>query len=70
MLLRIGSSQPFYNRPWKRGRTHVMAVEAGGAPLDYGVWVENKEFYFKAIQAGAGGDYTHIERLINDVIEL
>ena len=27
----------------------VMAVEAGGAPLDYGVWVENKEFYFKAI---------------------
>ena len=48
----------------------VMAVEAGGAPLDYGVWVENKEFYFKAIQAGAGGDYTHIERLINDVIEL
>lgn len=48
----------------------VMAAEAGGAPLDYGLWVENKEFYFKAIQAGASGDYSHIERLIHDVIEL
>ncbi|WP_301387131.1 Fic/DOC family protein [Thalassolituus sp. UBA2590] len=47
----------------------VMAVKAGLQPLDYTLWDENKEFYFKAIQAGRDGDYRHIARLVGDVLE-
>ncbi len=47
----------------------VMAVKAGAQPLDYSLWDENKDFYFKAIQAGRDGDYQYIERLIRDVLE-
>lgn len=47
----------------------VMAVKAGAQPLDYSLWDEHKDFYFKAIQAGLAGDYQHIERLIRDVLE-
>lgn len=35
----------------------VMAVKAGFQPLDYTLWDENKEFYFKSIQAGVSGEY-------------
>lgn len=47
----------------------ILAVKAGARPLDYSLWDEHKEFYFKAIQAGRDGDYQHIERLIRDVLE-
>lgn len=47
----------------------VMAVKAGAQPLDYSLWDQYKEFYFRAIQAGLAEDYQHIERLIFDVIE-
>lgn len=47
----------------------VMAVKAGAQPLDYSLWDENKAFYFKAIQAGMGKHYQHVERLIRDVLE-
>lgn len=47
----------------------VMAVQAGFHPLDYKLWEQNKEYYFKAIQAGLSGDYQHVERLINDVLK-
>lgn len=47
----------------------VMATKAGAEPLDYSLWDEHKEFYFKAIQAGRDGDYQYIERLIRDVLE-
>ena len=47
----------------------VMAVKAGAQPLDYSLWDEHKDFYFKAIQAGRDGDYRHVERLIRDVME-
>lgn len=47
----------------------VMAAKAGAQPLDYTLWDEHKDFYFKAIQAGRDGDYRHIRRLIRDVLE-
>ncbi|MBE02389.1 MAG: cell filamentation protein Fic [Oceanospirillales bacterium] len=47
----------------------VMAVKAGAQPLDYSLWDKNKEFYFKSIQAGRDGDYQHIRRLMQDVLE-
>lgn len=47
----------------------VMAVQAGFQPLDYTLWDENKEFYFKSIQAGVSGDYQHLMRLVRDVLE-
>ncbi|HEY9819040.1 MAG TPA: Fic family protein, partial [Candidatus Obscuribacterales bacterium] len=47
----------------------VMVAMAGREPLDYTLFTENQEFYFKSIQAGATDDYQHIERLINDTLE-
>lgn len=47
----------------------VMATKAGLQPLDYQRWDENKNFYFKAIQAGRDGDYQYIEQLIQDTIK-
>ena len=47
----------------------VMAVQAGFQPLDYTLWDENKEFYFRSIQAGVSGDYQHLMRLVRDVLE-
>lgn len=47
----------------------VMATKAGAQPLDYSLWDEHKEFYFKAIQAGRDGDCQHVECLIRDVLE-
>jgi len=47
----------------------VMATKAGAEPLDYSLWDEHKDFYFKAIQAGRDGDYQYVERLIRDVLE-
>lgn len=46
----------------------VMAAKAGAQPLDYSLWDEHKAFYFKAIQAGLGGDFQYVERLIRDVL--
>jgi cell filamentation protein len=46
----------------------VFAVQAGFDVLDYEIWDENKEFYFKSIQAGASGDYQYIERLVRDIL--
>lgn len=46
----------------------VMALQAGFQPLDYQLWEEHKDFYFKAIQAGVGGDCQHVERLVRDVL--
>ncbi|MBE0484279.1 MAG: Fic family protein [Bacterioplanes sp.] len=47
----------------------VLAVKAGLQPLDYTLWDEHKDFYFKAIQAGRDGDYQYVERLVRDVAE-
>lgn len=47
---------------------NVMALQAGFQPLDYQLWEENKEFYFRAIQAGVSGDYQHVERLVRDAL--
>lgn len=47
----------------------VMAAKAGAQPLDYSLWDEHKNFYFKAVQAGRDGDYQYVERLIRDVLE-
>jgi cell filamentation protein len=48
---------------------NVMALKAGFRPLDYQLWEDNREFYFRSIQAGVAGDYQHIERLVRDVLE-
>lgn len=47
----------------------LMATKAGAQPLDYSLWDEHKDFYFKAIQAGRDGDYQYVERLIRDVLD-
>lgn len=36
---------------------NVMATQPRYGPLDYSLWDEHKEFYFKVIQAGHAGDY-------------
>ena len=46
----------------------MMAVKAGAQPLDYSLWNEHKDYYFKAIQAGLEGDYRFVERLVRDVL--
>ena len=46
----------------------VMATRAGYGPLDYTIWDQNKDYYFKSIQAGLTEDYQHIERLVRDVL--
>lgn len=46
----------------------VIATEAGKEPLNYSLFDEHKEFYFKSIQAGVAGDYLHLERLIKDTL--
>ena len=47
----------------------VMVAMAGREPLDYTLFTEHQEFYFRSIQAGVNDDYQHIERLINDTLE-
>jgi cell filamentation protein len=47
----------------------TMAIEAGFEPLDYQLWEDNKDFYFKSIQAGVAGNYQYIECLVKDVLE-
>lgn len=47
----------------------VMATKAGYGPLDYSLWDEHKEFYFRSIQAGRDKDYTHMTRLVRDIIQ-
>lgn len=46
----------------------VMAVKAGFEPLDYTLWDQHKDFYIKAIQAGVSGEYQHMTRLVEDVL--
>lgn len=46
----------------------MMANKAGLGLLDYSLWDQNKEFYFRSIQAGMTGDYRHIARLISDTL--
>lgn len=48
----------------------VMAVKAGLAPLDYSLWEQHREFYFKSIQAGHNEDYSHTRRMITDTLKL
>ncbi|OOV88891.1 Fic/DOC family protein [Oceanospirillum linum] len=48
----------------------VMAVQAGFSALDYSIWDQNKDFYFKSIQAGVAGDYQYIERLVRDILDV
>ncbi len=47
----------------------TMVIEAGFEPLDYQLWEDNKDFYFKSIQAGVAGNYQYIECLVRDVLE-
>ncbi|XOV79843.1 MAG: Fic/DOC family protein [Aestuariibacter sp.] len=46
----------------------MLAQKAGFGPLDYSLWDQNKDFYFRSIQAGLNGDYQHLKRLVNDVL--
>lgn len=47
----------------------VMATKAGYEPLDYTLWDEHKDYYFKSIQAGRDGNFSHMTRLIRDIIK-
>ncbi|MBO7924940.1 Fic family protein [Pseudoalteromonas sp. K222D] len=46
-----------------------LCSKAGKGTLDYSLWDEHKDFYFKSIQAGVNRDYQHIERLERDIIK-
>ena len=46
----------------------VLSVLAGKGLLDYSLWDEHKEFYFKAIQAGVSGNYSPMMQLVNDIL--
>jgi len=46
----------------------VLAYKAGYQTLDYSLWDENKDFYFRSIQAGVIGNFQHIKRLVKDVL--
>ncbi len=46
-----------------------LAVSMGFGSLDYQIWDENKEYYFKSIQAGFSGDYQYMEGLVRDALE-
>lgn len=45
---------------------NAQLIRAGFDLMDYQRWDDNREFYFKAIQAGVAGDYSHIARLVRD----
>jgi len=59
--------------PFREGNGRIarllLVVKAGAQPLDYSLWNEHKDYYFKAIQAGRDGGYQFIERLVLDVLE-
>ncbi|SBS28471.1 Adenosine monophosphate-protein transferase [Marinomonas aquimarina] len=46
-----------------------MSWQAGYGLLDYSLWDTHKAFYFRSIQAGVGGDYQYIERLVRDILD-
>ncbi len=46
----------------------VMAVKSGYYPMDYSLWDENRDYYFKAIQAGLTGNTNPMKRLIKDIL--
>jgi len=46
-----------------------LCSKAGKGTLDYSLWDEHKDFYFKSIQAGVNRDYQHIERLVRNIIK-
>lgn len=47
----------------------VMVTQAGFEPLDYSLMEQNKEYYFKSIQAGVGKDYQPLSRLLVDIFK-
>lgn len=46
----------------------VLSVQAGTGVLDYSLWDEHKEFYFRAIQAGMLGNYSPMMQLVRDIL--
>lgn len=46
----------------------AVSVSAGYGLLDYSLWDQHKEFYFRAIQAGVGGDYQHLAKLVKGIL--
>lgn len=46
----------------------IISQKAGFGLLDYSLWDENKDYYFKSIQAGVDRDYQYIARLVRDVL--
>lgn len=46
----------------------VLSVQAGKGLLDYSLWDEHKEFYFKAIQAGVSGNFSPMMQLVSDIL--
>ena len=46
----------------------MMSQKAGYGLLDYSLWDKNKEYYFRAIQAGITRDYQYISHLVRDVL--
>lgn len=47
---------------------NVMALQAGKNELDFSYWDEQREVYFKAIQAGLACDYEPMKALVKQVL--
>lgn len=47
---------------------NVMALQAGKNELDFSYWDEQREEYFKAIQAGLACDYEPMKALVKQVL--
>lgn len=65
-----------YMHPFREGNGRlsrllldVMAVKAGYQTLDYQIWEQHRDYYFKAIQAAIQGDNQHMVRLIRDAFK-
>lgn len=65
-----------YMHPFREGNGRlsrllldVMVVKAGYQTLDYQIWEQHRDYYFKAIQAAVQGDNQHMVRLIRDAFK-
>lgn len=46
----------------------MLSMRAGRGLLDYSLWDQHKDFYFRAIQAGVSGNLKPMERLVSDIL--
>jgi len=62
---------PFRDGNGRLGRLlmTIMALQAGLPILNFDILDKNREYYFKAIQAGHSGNYDPMKRMVSNVLE-